>query len=325
MRATARGGIVTAHEHDRFHPPETDDPYWTETCWFTFTVPERELSGQLYPFFRPNQNVTSGGAFFWDASGHQISNCRYAKNFWHLPIPEGVDLSDIELANGIRYRCLEPLRRYEIHYLCPDDGEAEVHLEYEALCEPNYLGGSHMDQPGRYRGTIRLQDELIDVDAYGMRDRSWGVRSQFGTTLHPLAPYSHGGYTYASASPDAAFHLITADFGTGLVSIHGFLLQDGEWAKLSEGTREVVERSAEGYPLRIHVTGRDTLGRELHAEGVCHNRLGVHLNPNLWTWNCLTAWQWNGTTEGWGEDHDNWSAAAWRRFIRGESWTPPGT
>ena len=45
------------HPDDEFHPPTSDDPYWTETCWFTFTVPERRLSGQLYPFFRTNQGV----------------------------------------------------------------------------------------------------------------------------------------------------------------------------------------------------------------------------------------------------------------------------
>src|SRR5687768_17401786 len=38
------------HPDDGFHPPTSDDPSWTETCWFTFTVPERRLSGQLYPF-----------------------------------------------------------------------------------------------------------------------------------------------------------------------------------------------------------------------------------------------------------------------------------
>ena len=48
------------HPDDLFHPPTSDDPFWTETCWFTFAVPERKLSGQLYPFFRANQGVTSG-------------------------------------------------------------------------------------------------------------------------------------------------------------------------------------------------------------------------------------------------------------------------
>lgn len=305
------------HLDDRFHAPTSDDPFWTETCWFTFAVPERKLSGQLYPFFRPNQNVTSGGAFLWDDSGSQIWNCVYAKNLWHLPIPADQDLSDIRLANGIHYRCLEPLSRYEIHYLDPDAEEVEIHLTFEGICEPNRLAGSHLDQPGRYSGTIRIRDEVIAVDAFGMRDRSWGVRSQIGASLHPGADNQNGGYTYATMSDRDAWHVITANFGAGYVAIHGFLLRDGVWSKLAEGTREVLERK-DHYPTRVRITGRDELGRTLEAEGVCHNRLGVHLNPNLWTWNCLTEWQWDGSRRGWGEDHDNWSASAFRHFARGE-------
>jgi hypothetical protein len=312
---------VTAHPDDRFHAPTSDDPYWTETCWFTFAVPERRLSGQLYPFFRPKQRVAAGGAYFWDESGSALSTCRYAKNFWHLPLAQDADLADLSLANGIRYRCLEPLRKYALHYRDPDDGEVEVDLLFEAICAPNYLGASHLDQPGRYTGTLRIQDERIAVNAFGMRDRSWGVRSQFGTKLHPGAPFSHGGYSYATASPRDAFHTITAEIGRDLVSIHGFLLQGGEWSKLAEGRRQVLERK-DGCPIRVRISGRDALGRTLEAEGRCLNRLGLHLNPNLWTWNCLTEWSWDGGCRGYGEDHDNWSAAAFRRFVRGERWPP---
>ena len=191
---------LTARD-DELHPVAREEDSWTETCWFTFAVPERRLSGQLYPFFRPNQRVAAGGAYFWDESGSTLSTCRFAKNFWHLPLAEGADLADLELANGIRYRCLEPLRRYAVRYLDPDDGEVALDLVFEAIAEPNYLGASHLDQPGRYTGTLRIRDERIAVDAFGMRDRSWGPRSQFGTTLHPGAPYAHGGYSYAAASP----------------------------------------------------------------------------------------------------------------------------
>ena len=83
------------HPDDGFHPPTTDDPHWAETCWFTFTVPERKLSGQLYPFFHPNLGVLSAGAYFWDDTGDQVWNCLYAKNFWHLPIPDQ-PLTDIQ-------------------------------------------------------------------------------------------------------------------------------------------------------------------------------------------------------------------------------------
>jgi hypothetical protein len=306
--------MPATHPDDEFHPPTSDDPYWAETCWFTFTVPERRLSGQLYPFFQPNQGTTAAGAYFWDDRGDEPWNCRYAKNFWHLPMPSA-PLSDLELANGIRYRCLEPLTRYAIAYDDPDGDEVHVDLEFSAICAPNYLGESHLDQPGRYRGTIVLDGDVIDVDAFGFRDRSWGPRSQFGATLHSSGAVC-GGYSYATASDRDAFHTITMDFGAGCVSIHGSLLRDDTWSKLVQGTRAVTERDAErGFPRRVVVDGIDEQGRELHAEGECLNRLALHLNPNLFTVNCLTRWSFDGVT-AYGEDHDNWSAAGIRRFAR---------
>ena len=63
------------------------------------------------------------------------------------------------------------------------------------------------------------------------------------------------------------------------------------------------------------IDGVDELGRELHAEGRCLNQLAILLNPNLLTVNCLTEWTFDGVT-AFGEDHDNWSAPAGRRFFR---------
>ena len=71
------------------------------------------------------------------------------------------------------------------------------------------------------------------------------------------------------------------------------------------------------HPTRVRVQGKDVLGRQFEAIGDCQNHLGVHLNPNLWTWNALTQWHWaDGRISGYGEDHDNWGAASFRRFVR---------
>ena len=301
------------HPDDRFHPPTTDDPFWTETCWFTFAVPERRLSGQLYPFFRPNQGVCASGAFFWDDGASELWRCRFAKNLWHLPMP--ADLADFELESGMALRCTEPLTRYELRYRDPDDDALELELAFSAICPPNYLGASHLDQPGRYRGRIRIEDEHFDVDAYGFRDRSWGVRSQIGATItNSGAP--RGGYSYATASERDAFHAITMAFQDDVaIPIHGYLLRDGVYAKLvpGKGRRTVLER--DDAPTRVRIEAEDELGRTLEAEGACLNKIGLHLNPNLFTWNCLTRWTF-GDNEGYGEDHDNWSAPAARRFFR---------
>jgi len=305
------------HQDDEFHPPTSDDPYWTETCWFTFTVPERRLSGQLYPFFRPNQKVLAGGAFFWDETGHRPDDILHARQFWHLPLPDQ-PLSDIRLPNGIAYRCLEPLHRYEIAYDDPDGDEGSeisVRLAFTSIARPNYLGQSHLDQPGRYVGTIVLEGEEIPVDAFGFRDRSWGVRSQFGRGIHG-SPAQSGGYSYATASDQDAFHAITMDFGSGSMAIHGYLLRDGEWAKVASGTRTVTERDdGTGYPRAVVLDLVDDRGRPLHAEGRCLNGLGLFLNPNLYTVNCLTEWSFDGIS-AYGEDHDNWSAYGIRHARR---------
>jgi hypothetical protein len=169
-----------------------------------------------------------------------------------------------------------------------------------------------LPEPGRYRGWMRLDGEHIDVDSYGMRDRSWGPRSQFGADLHGSGA-RRGGYSYATASSGDAFHAITMDFGTGCIAIHGYLLRDGEYARVASGERRVLERRG-AAPARVALELTDDRGRTLVAEGRTVNRLGLHLNPNLFTWNCLTEWTWDGG-QGWGEDHDNWSAAGARRFF----------
>ena len=303
---------VTAAD-DEFHPPTNDDPFWSETCWFTFTVPERKLSGQLYPFFRPNQGVMAAGVYFWDDRGNQLWNCRYAKNFWHLPIPDQ-PLSDIQVPNGIRYKVLEPLQRYSIGFDDPDADDLHVDLTFDAVAKPNLLGASHLDQPGRYTGTVVLEGEQFAVDSFGFRDRSWGPRAQFGDSMHGA---TNGGYSYATASERDGFHAITMNYGAGCIGIHGYVVRDGEWSKLKSATREVVKRDADtGFPRQVTLDITDELGRELHAEGSCLNQLAFPINPNLFTINCLTEWTFNGIT-AFGEDHDNWAAASIRRFMRG--------
>jgi hypothetical protein len=299
---------------DDLHEPTTDDPWWTETCWFTFTVPERRLSAQLYPYFMKNLGVMAAGAYVWDDTGTTPADCRYAKNLWHLPIPDQ-PLGDMQIANGSWYRLLEP-GRWALGYDDPDGDELHIDVTFTAVTDPHRLGESHIDQPGRFEGTIVLHGETIEVDAYGFRDRSWGPRIQLGSPHIQGSGASHGGYSYATASPEHAFHSITMDWGTGCTNLHGYLLRDGEWSKLTSGERRVVERDADGFPVVVHLEGRDDAGRLLEAEGRTHNRLAFWINPNLYTLNCLTEWSFDGTT-AWGEDHDNHSSAGARALFRG--------
>ena len=302
--------------HDELHPPPDDtDPDWAETCWFAFAVPQRRLSGQLYAYFKPTLGVVAAGLQLWDISGDQTWNCLYSKVYWHLPIPEQ-PLSRMTLANGARYRLIAAGSTYTIGYTDPDGDELHLNLTFSAIARAHLLGDSHLDQPGIITGELILRGETIPVDAYGFRDRSWGPRPQSGAGIN-ATPIMRGGYSYATASPNDAFHALTMDFGDGTaIVIHGYLLRDGRWGRLVSGRRDVVECDpGTGAPTEVRIEACDEHGRTVDAAGTTLNRLGYIVNPNLWSWNCLTEWTWDGIT-GFGEDHDNWSLAGQREFNR---------
>ena len=135
-----------------------------------------------------------------------------------------------------------------------------------------------------------------------------------GESSAPRSLTAVGSLLYFTA--DDGFHAITMDFGEGCIAIHGHLTLGGERGLVRSGRREVLERhDGTGAPTRVALELVDDHDRRVRAEGRCLNRLGVHLNPNLFTWNCLTEWTFEGVTAH-GEDHDNWSAPAARRFFR---------
>jgi hypothetical protein len=303
------------HPDDEFHTPRTDDPFWAETAWFAFSVPELRLSGQFYPFFSRNQDVCSAAVYLWDDRGAYLHDALYAKNIWHLPIPEG-SLGDLVLGNGLRYTCLEPRSRYAVGYVDPDSGEVSMELTFEALTEPHWLGRGHFDQPCRVRGEVVVQGRQIDVDSYGFRDRSWGRRPQFGGAMVRGAS-EYGGYSYGTVSANDGFHATTQDFGAGAALVHGHLVRDGRWAKLASASRVVEDRDpVTGFPSRVRITGRDEYDRAFDLMGETINQFGFPLNPNMFSINCLTRWEFEDGTVGYGEDHENFTSAAARRFFR---------
>ena len=110
------------------------------------------------------------------------------------------------------------------------------------------LGAAHLDQPGHVTGRIRLGEETIDVDAIGMRDSTWNVRSPFGGGMQAESPGSHGGYNWGvtdTAPGSDTFHLITREDASGrMPAIAGFMQRDGEKGRVVSGEREVLERDS---------------------------------------------------------------------------------
>jgi hypothetical protein len=301
-------GLLSAKDDD-FHTPSTD-PWETETCWFSFCVPERALMGYLYSWVRPNKGVSGGGVLVWDDTAHEPWELPYFEYQWHLPLPTE-PLTDCTLPNGISVRVLEPLTSYRLAYA--DPGRCVIDLEFHATTpphvftrgEPPFVVASHLDQPGRVTGTVDLHGERITVDCYAMRDRSWGPR----TDLKGIRV----GYCFATASADDAFLAFSVprrDRSDEPLTA-GYLLRDGARAALREGVRRVQRHPTHRWVTRVEIEATDDEGRSLVAVGEPVNRVAFFPYPRMLNWTSMVRWQFSGT-EGWGEDQDVWRPDQWR-------------
>lgn len=304
---------------DSFHEPTGEDPTWNETFWFSFAIPERRLSGTLYPIFRRNLGTVGCCIVLWDDGAHLPWEVLYYDYQYWLPWPEG-DLTGFELANGYAAECLTPLSDYRLRYR--HEGVVDLDLRFSALIEPHhtemqglrFAGAAHWDQHGRLSGRILLRGEELAVDSIYMRDRSWGPRP---TQRGPRRM----GYT-TGFHESAGFHIISAaeDMLAELPKepiITGYLWRDGEVADVVSGERRVVERDPHsGWPRRVEIELCDRLGRRLDTQGLCENRLAFPANPGNFNWMSLTRWTIDGA-EAWGEDQDIWSVESWRAFQGG--------
>jgi hypothetical protein len=294
---------VLTPDDDRLHPPASSDPWWTETCWFSFARPSERLSGCFYPLFRPNQGVVSLAVSVWDDTAHEPWRVLYHRAAWHLPLPAS-NLDRLALA-GLRYEVLEPLRRYRVTYR--DGTRFAAELEYEGLIPVHEAGvrdgHGHVDQPCRVRGEIALGGRRIAIDHPDMRDRSWSVRRDDRPTR---AAYSYG----IASGRDAFLAMTIASPGLGgrgdtQPVVTGFLVQGGEKAVLVAGTRTLEREPGRAWPARVTIEARDALGRRLRTTGVTQNRFANQATPAMFAWMSLTRWDFGG--ESYGQDQDIWS------------------
>lgn len=306
-------------------------PHWweTETNWWSFNVPERNLGGWLYTQVLSVQQTCNGGAWVWDDSPQ---GALYERRHQGLSFPDRGDLRHCTFPNGVSVEMIEPLMKYRTVY--SDPGRFEADLVHEGIIAPHshpvgawpFWATRHFDQPMHVTGRLSLYGEEIPVDCYSVRDRSWGPRPMgptppdkklppgaLGRPDPPLrAKYPHSvGYVFATQDSAEAFLAFTdpwlRDDGTATDELDvGFLLRDGQYAPLVAGFRTTELAPTTRFLQRIHLEGTDAMGRELVADGELVGRHGTEGPSGTG----LFKWTWTGGCSGWGEDQ-TYAPAAW--------------
>ena len=294
---------------DGMHMPGSEDLFFTETLWHAFAVPERNITGAIYPVFRPNQNICSCGVYLWDDSAEADHEILYSHNYWHLPLP--TTSPGFTLINELTYEVIEPGRVFRMRY---DSPELQLDLTYTGLTLPILNPkNDHLDQPSHVTGHLVLHGERIEVDCHEMRDKSWQLRADNKLDFPP--EYSNGSYTYGM-NADTAFLARTAGSESDFTNMHGgWLLRDGVVAPLVSGNRQ-VEREPGRPPSRIRLACTDALGRSFTAEGRSFNRYAFRASPGVLAWMSGIAWQVDGANAT-GEDQEY----STDRSVRGKNGT----
>lgn len=304
---------------DHFGADRDDNPYWNESVWFSFSIPERRIHGSIQYYFRPNMGMLNGGPNMWDPSGQFQWNCLYY-NWSHLQaIPKGwvAGKFDMQARNSLRVKVLEPLKRYKIDY---DKEGFELDLVWEANGPPHELhtgdaGQSatakfHIEQPGRMKGMVRRHGVEYPIDCFSMRDTSYGARE--------YESLSTGGYFWG-ISDTSSFHALcmdTKEWGREAKCIGGYIYRDGTLCSLASGKRTVLEFGQFG-PSKVLFEGTDKLGRTMRATGTIDPGLvftGYTDHTVVWS---LAEWDWDGVKH-WGDNQEFRPAEPFRQLARGE-------
>ena len=305
--------LTSPKPQDEFlHPPPPGAGYaWTETSYWGFCVPERQLMAEIYIWYHPVLHTMSAGVLIWRGMQPSSLACDYVHHHHYLPMPADISHYRIEQL-GLEIEVLEPLKRARMSM---KDPERDVSFEVTftgvlpPLGRPN---GHHLVQPMHARGSVTLYGERIAIDGHFMRDRSWGAeRHETPRDLPPI--------TWMTGIVDASwsFHLVAFDdpalgpewlghysspkVGENLM--WGYL-HDSRGTSSIRAARKRTLREADGVtPKGFELEIEDQHGQVLALKGTITARAPWATWQNIVVYYSLTRWDLNGRV-AWGDCQD---------------------
>lgn len=274
---------------DTIDIPENGDTDFLDRLYIGCHNPEGTLHLAVGLGTYPNKNIMDGFAIV--RHNNVQHNLRVSR---HL---QG-DRARTEIG-PLSIEVLEPLKRWGI-YLGDNDHGIRCSVEFEGRV-PTYLcrkliipapgggtvGHGHYFQPGRFKGSIDLDNQQINVDGFiGARDRSWGIRRVTGGTA--------GGFhfwiqVHFSRCTFSLVHLELRD-GTVLWSEGVISNDDGSVVPLSEARHRIEFMPTVRALAKVDILLNDSQGGQrhltakpispaVHLNGGGYNRMGEDRGP----------------------------------------------
>ena len=333
-------------EDDTYHPA-IDDPYWVETNWWSFNVPERRLGGWLHCGYAANRGTATWKVFVWDDTGSDPGRLAYFRTAVDVPMPADPDLRDITFpGGGYSVRMVTPLMDYEVAYADHDAGFS-IELEHRSVHPPHRftpgqppaMHNPHLDQLGHVTGQLVLRGERVLVDCWSIRDRTWGPRrGHHSAGAAPPSPREHrvarpGGPRWREIERERGRGRVQYVFGhtddrTGFLGFVrpqdgdaaggsplnvGWLLRDGRFERLDRSRSRMrnFRDPRTGWSAHMEVELVGVTGRTMQAEGLAVS----HMSENASGANALMRWEYDGKI-GWGEDQDGWRLDHFQKMLR---------
>lgn len=263
----SREDMVAPEDDYRHEPSAGAGELWNESWWFPWYDPEKRLGLVSRIGLLPRRAGGEANAWVMIVRDGRLV---YSGNALSEPLPAGDPREGIRVA-GLTYRCLEPHRRWHLSYRA---AAGEVALEGEwAASSPAYGyaqlpggggpgGPGRLEQSGRFRGTVTLGDERIEVDAVAHRDHSWGAERDWSAL---------GNWTYVNGefSDGFAFNAIQVPLTAGVFYRIGYVCVGGQLRTAADLAAEVEVAPQGTHHLGARIWLVDECGSRYDVDGRC--------------------------------------------------------
>ena len=299
-------GVGGDASSDELHPQyRQTNPHYalTETQYFSFHVPDANISGLLYMWHHPNLGTVSAGPMVFKGVKRDVLRCELLDfRGWMTDRGLSQDMSSLAFDNGYRVDKLDPNGTFRAQYR--DDSRKNMIDVTLTPCSERIFwpGGKHFEQVMKTSGTLMLRGEHHDIDGFSIRDRSWGeARMETPASMAPPA------WITGTFGEDFAFHITATDdpaldpmwkdrfeVDRDHILKFGWAIVDGSPVAITDA-RKITRYDKESlFPTRAEITFRDEREREFRVIGTVTAVSPLPTWHNVRVLICLVRWECEG-------------------------------